>query len=426
MFRATLTVIAAFAVLAITGIATAAGPQGAHSLAPTSRPIEPPVAPHHLGSHSFGIPETIDLDALAEGIESAFTGKVVGYSYAIARNGAVVRKGHWGLRRLGVDGGDLSFTDDTMSQAASTSKTVTAAALIKALVARGLTVDTKIGSYLPDCWAKGPNVANFTFRDVLGHHTILPDGTGCSTDPLKCLLEVVAKGRGPVRWPDYDHDGTPDKPYKYSNTAYGLVRVLLPFVLSNHELQATFGDSSDYCLSHTAELNEIVSSRFRDYVLEDVLGPVGVQASFYPQGDGSNDWAYVYNNGDRSQPGGLPRSDFYLHSGAGYLAISARAYVKFLSALDAGLIVQKSLAEEMKGVPDNRMGFDTAADGTLGAYVWKNGGCPSANGTKPGCAALGMVYPNGMQAYVVINSSNNTYSGTAQSILKNAFDAALL
>ena len=246
---------------------------------------------------------------------------------------------------------------------------------------------------------------------------------------MKCLLEVVAKGRGPVRWTDVTGDGIPDKPWKYSNTAYGLVRVLLPFVLSHDELQATFGGSSAYCLSHTAQLNDVVSSRFRDYLFDDVLGPAGVQGSFYPQGDGIDDYALVYNKANTSQPGGAPREDFYLHAGAGYLAISGANYARFLSQLDAGLIVPKALADQMKGVPDNRMGFDTSITGTLGEYVWKNGGCPSDHGTKPGCSSLGIVFPNGVQAYVAINSSNNTYAATyggLDEVMQGAFDEALL
>src|SRR5262245_60489536 len=108
MFRITLALIAAFALLALAGIAAAAGPQGAPTLAEKGGPSGPPVAPG-LGWHPMSIPETIDLDAFAEGIESAFTGKVVGFSYAIARNSVVVRKGHWGQRRLAVDGGNLAF-----------------------------------------------------------------------------------------------------------------------------------------------------------------------------------------------------------------------------------------------------------------------------------------------------------------------------
>ena len=205
--------------------------------------------------------------------------------------------------------------------------------------------------------------------------------------------------------------------------------MLLPFVLSHDELQATFGGSSAYCLSHTAQLNDIVSSRFRDYVFDDVLGPAGVQASFYPQGDGIDDYALVYNKANTSQPGGAPARGLLPARRSGLPGDLGANYARFLSQLDAGLIVPKALADQMKGVPDNRMGFDTSITGTLGEYVWKNGGCPSANGTKPGCSSLGIVFPNGVQAYVAINSSNNTYAATyggLDEVMQGAFDEALL
>jgi CubicO group peptidase (beta-lactamase class C family) len=366
--------------------------------------------------------ETVDLDLFARGLVRRLNGNVVGFSYAIARNGAVVRSGAGGYRRLAVDGGEARFTADTMAQAASSSKTITAAAVIKALDERGLSVDTKIDRYLPRCWEKGPNVRGLTFRDLLGHHSLLPQGTGCSDDPLKCILEIVAEGHPAIR----DQDGAVR--YEYNNTVYGLMRVLLPFVRARVEMQLAFGFSRSYCSSHTDELNEIVSSRFRDYVFQHVLGPIGAPASFYPQGDGVEDYALDYNNADRTQAGGAPREDFYLHAGAGYLAISAKAYARFLSALDAGLIVRKPLANAMKGVPGDRMGFDTSITGELGEYVWKNGGCPSHNGTQPGCSTLAVVFPNGMQAYVAINSSNNTYGalyGGLDEVVRDAFDEAL-
>ena len=420
MLRSTLSTTLAVAVAA-----------GASCLAATSAPASAPTKPPVLTSTqtpppplppSVTTPETIDLDLFARGLVGRLNGHVVGFSYAIARNGAVVRSGGGGFRRLHQDGGDARFTADTMAQAASASKTITAAALIKALDERGLSVDTKIDKYLPRCWKKGPSVRGLTFRDLLGHHSLLPQGTNCSDDPLACILAIVAKGHPALR----DKDG--EVRYEYNNTVYGLMRVLLPFVRARIEMQLAFGFSRSYCSSHTDELNEIVSTRFRDYVFQHVLGPIGVQASFYPQGDGVEDYALDYNNADRSQPGSGPREDFYLHAGAGYLAISAKAYARFLSALDAGLIVRKALANAMKGVPGDRMGFDTSITGELGEYVWKNGGCPSSNGTKPGCSTLAVVFPNGMQAYVAINSSNNTYKplyGGLDEVVRDAFDEAL-
>lgn len=399
----------------ITTLLTLAAALVVACLAATAAPAAGPPLP-------VATQETVDLDLFARGLVGRLNGHVVGFSYAIARNGAVVRSGAGGYRRLAVDGGEARFTADTMAQAASASKTITAAALIKALDERGLSVDTKIDKYLPRCWEKGPNVRGLTFRDLLGHHSLLPQGTACSEDPLKCILEIVAEGRPAIR----KQDGVVQ--YEYNNTVYGMMRVLLPFVRARVQMQLAFGFSKPYCSSHTDELNEIVSSRFRDYVFQHVLGPVGVTASFYPQGDGVEDYALDYNNADRTQAGEAPREDFYLHAGAGYLAISAKAYARFLSALDAGLIVRKSLANAMKGVPGDRMGFDTSITGELGEYVWKNGGCPSHNGTRPGCSTLAVVFPNGMQAYVAINSSNNTYGvlyGGLDEVVRDAFDEAL-
>jgi hypothetical protein len=194
-------------------------------------------------------------------------------------------------------------------------------------------------------------------------------------------------------------------------------------------MQGRFSPLRSRCRQRTEHYNKLVSDRFRDYVMDELLGPIGVSASFYPQGDGVSDYSLNYNKADLSQPGSGPREDFHLRAGAGYLAIGARGFARFLSALDAGLIVPKSLADEMKGVPGNRMGFDTSISGELGEYVWKNGGCPSAEGTKPGCSSLAVVFPNGMQAYVAINSSNNTYKalhGGLDKVMRDAFDEALL
>ncbi len=367
-------------------------------------------------------PETIDLDAFANGIHDRLDGHVVGFAFAIARNGAVVRSGAGGYRRVaqGAASGFASapdpFTPDTMAQAASASKTITAAALLKALDEQGISPDAKIGPYLPHCWKQGPGIADLTFRDVLGHHTLLPKGSGCSDHPLLCLLEAIKAGRGPAQADNYE----------YSNTAYGLVRVLLPFVRARNAMQLRFGFNPARCEARVDRLNKVVSDRFRAYVFDHVLGPVGVKASFYPQGDGIADFALNYNRDDLTQPAGVPRADFHLHAGAGYLAIGARDYARFLSALRAGLILPMSLAGEMTGVPGNRMGFDTDWEGRLGAYTWKNGGCPSHGGTKPGCSTLAMVYPSGVQAYVAINSSNNDYAGGLDDILGQAFDDALL
>jgi hypothetical protein len=72
-------------------------------------------------------------DGFAKRIEQSLNKKVVGYAYAIAHNGVILRSGAGGYRRMDIDGGKLAFTTHTLAQTASAAKTITATAMLKAL-----------------------------------------------------------------------------------------------------------------------------------------------------------------------------------------------------------------------------------------------------------------------------------------------------
>ena len=176
---------------------------------------------------------TIDWDGFAAEIASKTWGggaNVVGYAYAIARHGAILRSGAGGNRRLSQDGGRLPFTTHTQAQTASTAKTINATAIIKALYDRGLTVDTKVAPFLPSCWERGKDVATLTFRQILSHTSGLPKaGSACNSgDGYKCLLDMIKKGRIATR------------AYTYNTHAYDLLRFLLPMVVDRAKTKGDF------------------------------------------------------------------------------------------------------------------------------------------------------------------------------------------
>ena len=334
---------------------------------------------------------------------------VVGYAYAIARHGAILRSGAGGNRRLSQDGGRLPFTTHTQAQTASTAKTINATAIIKALYDRGLTVDTKVAPYLPSCWDRGKDVATLTFRQILSHTSGLPKaGSACNSgDGYKCLLDMIKKGR------------IATKAYTYNTHAYDLLRFLVPMVVDR---AGTKGDFELFkCKNTNGILNRRVSEKFVRYVFDEILDPAGAKASFYPSGD----FSYNYDEDNRQLKGDKPRIDFFKRAGSGKLTISVLDYIRFLSALDRGLIIPKGLVEMMKGSPSNRLGFDSVWNGSAGAYHWKNGGCPPFPGTIGGCKTLAMVFPGDTQVYIATNSDNNDYAGNLTSIAADAFDNAL-
>jgi len=356
----------------------------------------------------------LDWDRFASTIEDTLQGnQVTGYAYAIARNGSFLRQGAWGERITQADGGPQPFTTSTMAQTASTSKTITAVALIKALYERGVPLDTPIGEYLPSCWTKGPLVEGYTFRQLLDHTSSLPKTPPCQTsstgryDTFDCLLRAVEMGADGIVLP------TDPFSERYNNLAYSLMRFLVPMVLDLDGTQAQF-ELFD-CQNPDGILNSQISEKFALYLFNDVLDPVGVNASFYPS-DARASYNYVL--GDNTQPGYAPEIDFYARSGAALLAISALDMVRFLGALERGEIIPLNLVAEMKA---GNLGLNPPVAGTAGPYYRKNGTCPDNKGRS--CSAQLMLYPGGIEAYVTVNSS----AGTSPSgLLRDAFDGALL
>lgn len=372
------------------------------------------------------VPEyALDWDRFVDGIAQEIDNRVVGEAFAITHNGAIVRSHAWGFRRHPIDGNPLLFTPKTQAQTASAAKLISATAIVKALRERGLDVDAKAAPFLPSCIKQGPGVSSLTFREILSHRTGLRGARGLDKeescngrDPYDCLLDVLAKGRIYPRAP------------AYNNKAYDLLRFLVPLVSDSSGTKADFAQFK--CKNTGNVLHRRIATRFALYVRDEVLRPVGSNGTWYPSGD------YALNYRCAAAPGGTLQEtpcsppnkgeamtpEYFLRSGSGKMATSVLDYVRFLSALERGLIVPKSLVEGMK---QGRLGFDRAISGKAGQYFWKDGGCPSLE--KPqwgrGCQTLAIVFPGDVQAYVAINSKANTFTPDIKSIFRNAFDAAL-
>jgi CubicO group peptidase (beta-lactamase class C family) len=351
----------------------------------------------------------LDFGAFATSVEQVLGGGAAfGYSWAIAQHGVVAASGAGGTARVLPDGKRVPFTTKTMSQAASTSKTLSAALLMKVLRERGLSVDDKVAPHLPSCWKRGPGISSLTFRDLLAHTTgFLDSNQNCRDDPFGCLARAIATGERRM-------------PTGYQNINYALLRAVVPLVDRPQEARSEF--ESRNCVDASSAINVYISERFLA-LLHGMLNPFRIDFSFYPR---QKPYACVYDNRSRRKTGVCPQADYYLRAGAGRLSISAIDYVRFLSVFDRGLIVPKSVVEAMKTGPFE-LGFDSAKGGAAGTYVWKNGGCPGSS-TGRGCSALAMIFPGDVQAYAMTNSGRNAPGATSTTLddtLQTAFDAAL-
>ena len=109
---------------------------------------------------TFSADYAVDFDRFAQEITDRLTPFVVGFNYAIARNGELVRSGAGGARRavtaINGLGAPVPYTAYTVIETSSTTKTVTLVAVLKALRQRGISVDSPVSPFLPANWCAAP------------------------------------------------------------------------------------------------------------------------------------------------------------------------------------------------------------------------------------------------------------------------------
>src|SRR5690606_11857102 len=92
-----------------------------------------------------------DAELFRENLKAATDGKTVGYSFAISQNGKVVKYDAGGVARTQKDG-EVGYDFLTRQGTGSTSKTVTAFAVLQALEAKGKDETALLVDLLPEWW----------------------------------------------------------------------------------------------------------------------------------------------------------------------------------------------------------------------------------------------------------------------------------
>lgn len=355
----------------------------------------------------------VDLDKFASEIEARLTPYTVGFSYAIAQNGVVLRKGAGGARRAVTASNGLwsplPFTENTLNEMASTTKTVTLVAMLRALRERYVSVDAKVDHYLPPHWPRGPGMDTVTFRQLLSHGLKPTVGKGlhypaamCDSNPYRCLRDAVAGGM--VR------------DAGYHNIHYTLMRYLLPYVMDPVGVTNLFlFEPSE------SKRNEEMSKRFRNYV-RGMLAEVGVDADFkYVYGDGENG-AYRYKWGtpptDEIAPWIPESEDDYLEAGSGGLKMTSKEFARFLSKLVNGALLTPTDLAAAKAIGFGGEAPAMSGPDGVGPLYSKNGGAG-------GAASQLVVYP-GTEVFITRNSMGNEAQPNDAGMLRAAWTASLI
>ncbi len=324
----------------------------------------------------------------------------IGWAYTISRDGVLQRSDAFGDARTSDDG-QIDFSLNKEINVASITKFYTAIAVMQLLEANNLTIDSTIGSWLPNSWIQGPNVSNLTFRQLLMHTSGLQSTNSNFQNTLsyagiqQCIQTGVVNAQT----------------RNYLNVNFAIFRILIP------SLWNALPNPPAINIENDANTQFIYLLYMQQNIFDRISLPlVGCtddsreQATLY----------YNFNDASTNTNGSYYGDWNNICGGGGYYMTpiemaKVNAFYEHTETL---------LSNELKDImKNNRIGFDTAdpSDEIYGSYYGKNGSI--SNGAGQGVLSQIVMFPsNGIDCVVIMNTQGVTLQGTT-SIRQMIYDA---
>ncbi len=335
-------------------------------------------------------------------IDALIDKHAVGYVYIIMNNGLLMASNAYGNARTQADAPKTAMTLDSVSDAASVTKTMTAVAALKLLAAKNISVTTPVYSYLPSSWTFGTGVKNITFAELMTHTSGIRDPQNLGTT-YAGLKSILAQDIVPA-----------DKVGNYQNANFALFRITIPYLNG-------FNDTN------VSDLAAATSQRYLAY-MNTVYGnnphitckpatqPAPVMSYQTPGGTGT-DWG-----------------DWTDSCGGGGLQLSAHQMGTFLAYLMTGVYLPKtSNAANTTTLPtmvSKKYGWDYSYPTSHGTCVVKNGDLGGGTPFVPFLSTLYVYCPDtGLGLVALANSTlpvlsphNYGFSGALDDIVFKAYN----
>lgn len=313
--------------------------------------------------------ESLYLQKLTAEFIKRCTGRSVGCAIAAVGPNGMWSEAAAGDARRAPDSSPRKMTANDKITMASVSKVFTGTALQRLLVSRRISVDAKIGPYLPKTWKRTAMVDNVTFRQLLTHTSDLPCGDMVTVDLLKnCLASATPK------------------PTPYANSNYALMRFLIPEILG-------------------MRLGATHAGVYRNYVNEVVFAPAGLPVMHCKVTDAIPALSYKSATADKwdfSKVGaGETWGDMSEVCGSQGWFLSAHQMAQAMSAImTPGKILPASTLERMK---NDRLAvrFNDHGDGL---QSWSHSGGHPAENNNGEINTLIYHFSNGVSVGVIVNS----------------------
>lgn len=335
----------------------------------------------------------LDFSDFSDTLHAALKNKVRGYSMVVRKGNTVKANVVWDYAKSPSEG-NKGWTTDTRMHIASISKLMTAITLVDVLDEVGVSVDAKIGPYLPDYWEVGENVADLTFRDVMRHRT------GFSSDD----------GSFPSIKAEVARDVPANPKSDYANVNFALLRVLGATLSGWVPPSTRWDDEINDAMWDIAATQWLISR-----TNAKVLAPAGV-APMSPTPSGDSAYAY----GSRTDDDGWNSGDVStVLGGVGY-RLSPNDVAKVMGTFRrGGAIVSEEVAKE---AIEGLLGINGTVDTPNGRLYFRKGGWNGNGNTEQSVAFYA---PDDVEIAVFVNSPIGTEDANLRVAVTEAYLASL-
>lgn len=354
----------------------------------------PPLLPAQLTEASIQT-RSLDLEGFVDDVAAILDPFVMGFAVAAQRGiePPVSRTGGWAIADQDQPGAPVPFTMQTPMHLASTSKTVTALALHRLLLAPDIALNsrrTAVTDYLPTYWRLGPRTRNISIHGLLRHRTRLVC-TGSGRADYQWARVRIARGVEP-QYDNFPRTGQ----FDYENLHYTIARVLIGTI--SGQVDRTWRPDDSPEKDRDTLWNEATIDFYERYTESQVWRRAGVSTASLDRPENA---AVAYASKTDTEKGYKPNRGNPLRNRAGAIGwyASPNDLLRFSRGVRSGRVVPEMHLIDMQ---NNGQGFLYYQD-LRSAGIYSHGGRWGGNGKRQSNMVL--FAPDDVNIVVFINSS---------------------
>jgi D-alanyl-D-alanine carboxypeptidase len=362
-----------------------------------------------VGSHV----ERLNVTEMAQLIADSLEPNSVGYAATIVHDGFSVGTSG-GLRRTAANSPQADASSTARTNVASVSKLMTAIGVMRWVEEKGISLDTKIGPYLPTGWDPGENIENVTLRQLLKHTSGLDSADSSedySSHQYAGIKRVVQTDLALTDQAACEPDEPNQKAKCYENVNYSLFRIVMPYLTK----YAGFTEHSSL-----TENEKRTAASFHAYMNDRVFLPAGLSSVAVKPASTNPTLSYPFPAGTTR---GTHWGDWSLTFGASGYQLSSDDIATLLEKLNDGTLVPTATADEMK---QNLLGYRFVVPLRFGNMYYTggilhDGRTPESTRLEVNTKAFS--FDTRIHVGVVVNSNMDT-DVTLTDAVQDAYEAA--